>query len=64
MAKDITARLSRDLAAVLKQPEVREAFGKLAFEPRSSTPDELTAFVREQLGVWRRVVAEVGIKPE
>ena len=64
MPKEITARLSRDLAAVLKQPDVREALGKLAFEPRSSTPEELAAFLKEQLGVWRRVVAEVGVKPE
>jgi tripartite-type tricarboxylate transporter receptor subunit TctC len=64
MPKDITTRLARELAVVLKQPEVREAFGKLAFEPRSSTPEELAVFVKEQLGVWQRVVAEVGIKPE
>jgi tripartite-type tricarboxylate transporter receptor subunit TctC len=64
MPREITARLSRELATVLKQPDVREALGKLAFEPRSSTPEELAAFVKEQLGVWRRVVAEVGIKPE
>jgi tripartite-type tricarboxylate transporter receptor subunit TctC len=64
MPKDITVRLARELAVVLKQREVREAFGKLAFEPRSSTPEELAAFVKEQLGVWRRVVDEVGIKPE
>jgi tripartite-type tricarboxylate transporter receptor subunit TctC len=64
MPKDIVQRLSRELAAVLKRPQVREAFGKLAFEPRSSTPEELAAFVKEQRDIWRRLVAEVGIKPE
>jgi len=64
MPRDIADRLSRELIAVLKRPEVREAFGILAFEPRGSTPEELTAFTREQLEVWRRVVGEVGIKPE
>jgi tripartite-type tricarboxylate transporter receptor subunit TctC len=64
MPKEIVERLSRELAAVLKRPEVHEAFGKLAFEPRSSTPQELAAFVKDQGEVWRRVVAEVGIKPE
>jgi tripartite-type tricarboxylate transporter receptor subunit TctC len=49
---------------VLKRPDVREAFQKLAFEPRGSTPEELAAFVKEQGEVFRRVVAEVGIKPE
>ena len=64
MPRPIVDRLSRELAVVLKRPEVHEAFGKLAFEPRSSTPQELAAFVKEQGEVWRRVVTEVGIKPE
>jgi tripartite-type tricarboxylate transporter receptor subunit TctC len=64
MSRDIADRVSRELIAVLKRPEVREAFGKLAFEPRGSTPEELTAFTKEQLEIWRRVVGEVGIKPE
>ena len=64
MPKEIVARVSRELGVVLKRPDVREAFQKLAFEPRSSTPEELAAFVKEQGEVWRRVVAEVGIKPE
>ncbi len=42
-------------AVVLAKPEVKDAFGKLAFEVRSSTPQELTAFVAEQLEAYRRV---------
>jgi tripartite-type tricarboxylate transporter receptor subunit TctC len=64
MPRDITDRLSRELIALLGRTEVREAFGRLAFEPRGSTPEELAAFTREQLEIWRRVVGEVGIKPE
>jgi tripartite-type tricarboxylate transporter receptor subunit TctC len=64
MPKEIVVRLSRELAVVLKRPQVREAFQKLAFEPRSSTPEELAAFVKQQQEIWRRLVAEVGIKPE
>jgi tripartite-type tricarboxylate transporter receptor subunit TctC len=64
MPRDITERLSRELIALLGRTEVREAFGRLAFEPRGSTPEELAAFTKEQLEVWRRVVGEVGIKPE
>ena len=64
MPKELVARVSRELGIVLKRPEVREAFQKLAFEPRSSTPEELASLVKEQGEVWRRVVTEVGIKPE
>ncbi|HEU4350505.1 MAG TPA: tripartite tricarboxylate transporter substrate binding protein [Burkholderiales bacterium] len=64
LPRDIADRVSRELQAVLKRPEVREAFGKLAFEPGGSTPEELAAYTREQLAVWRRAIADAGIKPE
>jgi tripartite-type tricarboxylate transporter receptor subunit TctC len=64
MPRDIADRVSRELIAILKRPEVREAFQKLAFEPRGSTPEELTAFVKEQGEVWRRVVRDIGVQPE
>ena len=64
LPKEIVGRVGRELVVVLKRPEVRDAFQKLAFEPRGSTPEELAAFVKEQGEVFRRVVAEVGIKPE
>jgi len=64
MPKEVVNRVAQELGIVLKRPDVRESFQKLAFEPRSSTPEALAAFVKDQGEVWRRVVAEVGIKPE
>jgi len=64
MPRDITDRLSRALIVLLRRPEVVDAFGKLAFEPRGSTPEELAAYTREQVAVWRRAVADAGIKPD
>ena len=61
LPKDVVDRLAREMAVVLAKPEVREAFGKLAFEPRSSTPQELSAFVAEQLDAYRRVARSVGL---
>jgi tripartite-type tricarboxylate transporter receptor subunit TctC len=64
MPKDAVDRLARELAVVLKRQDVREAFGKLAFEPKSSTPEELTAILKQQTEVWGSVARDVGIKPE
>jgi tripartite-type tricarboxylate transporter receptor subunit TctC len=61
MPKEIVDRVARELAVVLAKPEVKEAFGRLAFEPRSSTPQELSAFVAEQLEAYRRVTRAVGL---
>ena len=64
MPREIVDRLARDLAFVLAKPEVKEAFGKLAFEPHSSTPEALAAHLKEQIDIWKRTVQQVGIKPE
>ncbi len=64
MPRPIVDRVGRELAVVLKRPEVLDAFQRIAFEARSSTPEELTAFVKEQLRVWGRTVREVGITLE
>ncbi|HSD52947.1 MAG TPA: tripartite tricarboxylate transporter substrate binding protein [Burkholderiales bacterium] len=64
MSKEAVDRLARELAAVLQRPEVREGLGKIAFDPRSSTPEELAALLKDQMEIWRRTAQEVGIKPE
>lgn len=64
MPKEIADRLSRELAVVLKRADVREGFGRIAFEGKSSTPEELAAFLKEQIEVWGRIAREAGIKPE
>jgi tripartite-type tricarboxylate transporter receptor subunit TctC len=61
MPKEVVDRVARELAVVLAKPEVKEAFGKLAFEPRSSTPQELSAFVAAQLEAYGRVTRQVGL---
>lgn len=58
---DVVNRLSREISAIYKRPEVREQFDKIGFEPESSTPQELTAFVKEQIKVWAAVARDAGI---
>ncbi len=64
MPPDVVNRVGAALAEVLARPEVREGLGKIAFEPKSSSPQELTAFLQEQMDVWRRTARQVGINPE
>jgi tripartite-type tricarboxylate transporter receptor subunit TctC len=64
MPREIADRLARELAVVLAREDVREALGKIAFEPRSSTPDGLAAFLKEQMDSWARAARAAGINPE
>ncbi len=64
MPKEIVDRLGREMVALLVRPEVREAFSRLAFEPKSSTPQELAGIVAEQLDAFKKAVREAGIAQE
>ena len=64
MPKEIVERLNREMRAAMGRQEVREQMDKQAFELGGSTPEELSAYVKEQLDVWRRTAREAGIKPE
>lgn len=64
MPKDVTARLNREFAAVLKRPDVRAQLDQAAFAGESSTPEFLGDWVRTQLDVWGRIMREAGIQPE
>jgi tripartite-type tricarboxylate transporter receptor subunit TctC len=64
LPREIVERLTRDTNAILQRPEVREALNRQAFEGQGSTPEELGAFVKQQLDLWRRAAREAGIQPD
>jgi tripartite-type tricarboxylate transporter receptor subunit TctC len=64
LPKEVVDRLARETAAVVARPEVREQLERYAFEGRSSTPEELGTYLKEQLDVWSRTAREVGIAPD
>jgi tripartite-type tricarboxylate transporter receptor subunit TctC len=60
---EIIERLSREVAAAMKRPEVREGLGRAAFEAESPTPQELGAFLEAQLKAWGAVAREAALAP-
>ena len=59
---EIVQRLSREVAAAMQRPDVREGLDRAAFDPQSSTPQELSAFLKDQLQVWGTVAREAGLQ--
>ena len=62
--KPIIDRLAAATAKVVASKPVQERFGSLGAEARSSTPDYLAQYVREDMARWSRVVKEAGIRLE
>jgi tripartite-type tricarboxylate transporter receptor subunit TctC len=62
--KAIVDRLQRELAEVLKDPEVRGRYETLGIEPVANTPEQFGAQIRADLARWEKVVKQAGIKVE
>ena len=61
---DVVARLARDTARGMAQPDVVEKLTALGFQSASSSPEQFTAYIRGEIAKWAKVVKEAGIKPE
>ena len=58
----LARQISDDLRNVLAEPELQKRYEELGTYIRPTTPDELTAFIREQQQIWRPVIAETAKK--
>jgi len=64
MPPEIAQRLSKELNAIIARPAIREQIDKQGFALAGSTPEELRAFTKRQLGAWAQGFKEAGIDPE
>jgi len=64
MPKEVVDRVGAALAKVLARPEVKDNLGRIAFEAKSSSPAELTAFLNAQMNTWRTTARQVGIEAD
>ncbi len=64
MPKEIVDRLNREVRAILQRQDIREQLDKLAFDSGGSTPEELAAYLREQVDAWRSAARKAGIEPD
>lgn len=61
---EIVTRMNKEMVKVLASPTVREQMQKHGFIPRSSTPEELAAYLKDQLAVWKTALKDAGIEPQ
>jgi tripartite-type tricarboxylate transporter receptor subunit TctC len=61
--REIVARVSGDVAAVVQAADVRERFAAAGAEPIASTPEAFAETIQTETAKWARVVKAAGIKP-
>jgi tripartite-type tricarboxylate transporter receptor subunit TctC len=64
LPNEVVARLHKEFSAILARSEVREQIARQAFEVQTSSPDELAAYTKEQIGVWKKAVQASGLPVE
>ncbi len=61
--KEIVERLSREVRAILKRPEIREQADRVGLDTQGSSPEEFAAYLRTQREIWRQAIQDAGIQP-
>ena len=61
---EIAQRMNKELNAAMQRPDVRERIAAQGFELAGSTPEEMGAYLQDQLQAWSRAFNEAGLKPE
>ncbi len=63
-ARDILAKVNRELTRALATNDVKEKLKAQGVDPVGSTPEELTAHQKQETAKWGKVIREQGIKFE
>jgi tripartite-type tricarboxylate transporter receptor subunit TctC len=59
----IIQRLNRDWVASANNPDVKERLEKLGFFPRPGTPEQFTAYLKNETVRWQRLIKEINLEP-
>lgn len=60
----VTEKFQRDVAAVLKQEDVRKTFLKYGFDVVGSTPAQFADFIRAEIAKWAKIIREANIRAD
>lgn len=58
---EIIKTLNQALQEILAEPEVKKRLLELGIEARASTPEEISARLKSDIGKWQKVIEKAGI---
>ena len=62
--RDIVESLQTEIAKYLRSPEIVKRLSDMAVVGTASTPDETTAIVKNNLGIFATITQKLGIQPQ
>jgi tripartite-type tricarboxylate transporter receptor subunit TctC len=61
-ARSIVDKISADIAAAIRSPDVAKRLDELSAEPVASTPDASARFMREEVERWGSLIKAAGVR--
>ena len=58
----VVAKVNKDLVEAVNAADIRERFAAIGADPSAMRPDEFSAFVRNEITKWEKVIKASGIK--
>ncbi|MBI2293370.1 MAG: tripartite tricarboxylate transporter substrate binding protein, partial [Betaproteobacteria bacterium] len=59
---NIITRLNRELANIVRAPDVRDRLAAQGFDARASTPAEFAAYLHSEIAKWGKVIKATGMR--
>jgi tripartite-type tricarboxylate transporter receptor subunit TctC len=64
MPRELVAKISADVRKAVADPGVREKLLNLGNDTLDMTPEQFSAFIREEIDVNKRILSAAGVKPQ
>jgi tripartite-type tricarboxylate transporter receptor subunit TctC len=60
--RELVAKISKDVVAIIKEPAVREKLAAQLMEPVGSSPEEFRALIKNEIARWAPVIKAADVK--
>jgi tripartite-type tricarboxylate transporter receptor subunit TctC len=64
LPREIVLRMNKEMVAVLAKPTVKELMLRHGFMAKSSTPEALAAYIKDQIAIWKTALKAAGVEPQ
>jgi tripartite-type tricarboxylate transporter receptor subunit TctC len=64
MPKEMVTKLNAEISKIVERPEVKAQLAERGMEAFSQTPEQFDKFLKEQLVLWEKLIADAGIEKQ
>jgi tripartite-type tricarboxylate transporter receptor subunit TctC len=64
LPKDIVTRVNAEIRKVIERPDIKSQLAERGMEAFSGPPEEFDAFLKDQLVLWEKLIADAGIEKQ